>query len=198
MGICSNLSFDERRRPRQVPYATTMKPSFRILLAVTHLPCLHAVPMLAREACTCQALSPLTHQLASYNDAMASCNRIAKDIERWRWPLHTPKLADAFVSIEPLEHLSALNVSKNYGRRMHEGYEAESKGVRSSITLAENTEGAGTASTTFIESQQRFRILCQRDPTIEPYAVHSSFAIFVGISLLWFFIFEITVRAWFT
>jgi hypothetical protein len=178
-----------------------MKPPVWIFLAFAHFPPLQAIPMPAREACTCQALSPLAHQFAGYDDAVASCNRIAKHIERWPWPLHTPKLADAFVNI--------LNGSEN-DRKTHNGYEAESTKIQTSIThlkqvnrdlITQNNEGASTARATYIECQQRFRILCQRKPTTELFTLrplHSLFAIFVGMALTWFFLFQIVLRTWFS
>ena len=169
-----------------------MKPPFWILLAFAHLPRLQAVPMPTREACTCQALSPLAHQFADYNDAVASCNRIAKGMERWPWPLHTPKLADAFVNIESLEPRSILNGSEN-GRKTQNGYEAEGKTAQGSIMhlkqanrylMTQNSEEASTARPTYIECQQRFCILCQPKPNTELFtlpSLHSLLAIFVGM-----------------
>lgn len=144
-----------------------MKPPCWILLAFVHLPHLQAVPMPPREVCTCQPLSPLAHQFAGYDDAVASCNRIAENIERWRWPLHNPRLADAFVNIESLEH-----------------------------RIIPNRNEIGT----YIECQQRFRIVCQPNPTTERFTrppLHSLFAIFVGMAIIWFFLFQIVADTWF-
>lgn len=186
-----------------------MKPPFWILLPFVHLPQLQAVPMLAREVCTCQALPPLTHQFAGYNDAVASCNRIAKDIERWRWPLHNTRLADAFVNIEPLEHRNILNRSE-IGTKTHIGYEAESKATQDSSTdlkqvnrhfMTQNSEGSNTARATYIECQQRFRILCEPNPSTERFTLpplHNLFAISVGMAIIWFFLFQTVVHTWFS
>jgi hypothetical protein len=162
--------------------------------------------MLAREVCTCQALSPLAHQFVGYNDTVASCNRIAKEIERWRWPLHNPKLADAFVNIESLEHRNILNRSE-IGRKTHIEYEAESKGSTTDLKqvngdlMTQNSDGTNTARATYIGCQQRFRILCQRNQTTEPFTLphlHSLLAIFVGMAIIWFFLFQLVVQTYFS
>jgi len=186
-----------------------MKPPFWILLAFVHLPHLQAVPMPPREVCTCQPLSPLAHQFAGYDDAVASCNRIAEEIERWRWPLHSPRLADAFVNIESLEHRSIPNRNE-IGTKTHNGYEAESKSFGGSIThlkqrnghlMTQNSGGASTARATYIECQQRFRIVCQPNSTTERFTrpPHDGlFAIFVGTAIIWFFLFQIVAHTWFS
>lgn len=176
-----------------------MKLSISSLIALAHvIPGLLAVPMPTRESCTCQPLPPFTRHPETYNSSLASCTRIARDIERWRWPLHSPKLADAFVDVSPLELRAP---SKGYSSPVSKPGQDPPRGTTVEKHHAfKHSEGMSKSRGTYIESQQRFRILCHpRPPTIEPYApnlMQSWLAIFIAMTLIWLFIFEILVKVW--
>lgn len=183
-----------------------MKLSITSLIALAHLiPGLQAVPIPGGESCTCQPLPPFKRHSESYNNSLASCNRIARHIERWRWPLHSPKLADAFVDVSQLE----LQRSSGGGASEKSMSTLPITNLRHSPSrpttiqkhdIFMHIENTSKSRGTYIESQQRFRIVCQpRAPTVEPFAprpLHSLIAIFVGMTLIWLFVFELMVQIW--
>jgi len=180
------------------------------LIVLAHLiPGFHAVPMPTGERCSCQPLEPFTRHSESYNSSLASCNRIAKQIERWRWPSHAPKLADAFVDFSSLElgpgsilpslhdrpqAIPAIPPDTDPPRRHLHLKQIERHQILDSALRAESQRG------TYFEAQQRFRIVCHpRSPVIEPYApqtLYSFAGIFIGMALVWLFVFEFAVKLW--
>ena len=180
------------------------------LIVIAHLmPGLHATPMPVRESCSCQPLEPFTRHSASYNSSLASCNRIAKEIERWRWPLHSSQLADAFVDFSSLELGPGSRLPRPQDRpeaRPTASLEPESPRHRLHLKqierhqIIERALNAGSSRGTYVEAQQRFRIICHpRNPVIEPYTPHTLYsfaAIFIGMALVWLLVFEFTVKLW--
>lgn len=184
-----------------------MRFSISSLIALAHLiHGLHAVPMPGRESCSCQPLPPFSQHSESYNSSLASCIRIAKDIERWRWPLHSPRLADAFVDASQLElgHSFSSGSSEMTPEKIAPVASLPHPPSRSKIIQkygnSKHAKDTSKSRGTYIESQQRFRILCQpRAPTVEPFAprpLHSLIAFVVGMTLTWLFVFELVVRTW--
>lgn len=75
------------------------KHTFISLLALASLlPSALSAPVLGREECICQ---PIDFVSSDNNSTIASCEAIARDIQKWRaLAFHSPFLADVFVDAE--------------------------------------------------------------------------------------------------
>jgi hypothetical protein len=102
------------------------KSAALLLLALSSVvPTVVSIPVLAQEECVCQPLEGQTFN----NNSLASCNKIAEDIQQWRAAaFHSPYLADAFVNTEqgvqasrdgrPLENPQDTRKSSCHGRAL--------------------------------------------------------------------------------
>jgi hypothetical protein len=176
--------------------------------------------MPARELCICQPLRPSSQHLPGYNESLASCNRIARDVERWRAAaFHHPDLADLFVDYQAMElsksqgiqslsvreeaYLDQIDsdkpprvVSKTKRNLSH--YRRRKAAVFSDPSPGRAVESRTAA--TFLQSPQKFRILCQPRRSAFRVAVLSNFQwmvlSFLLMTILWFCVFEVVVGVW--
>jgi hypothetical protein len=173
-----------------------MKPSSWDVIALAQLiPALHAVPLPTREICTCEPIPPFSHHSTeAYNNSLASCNRIARDIERWQFPVHRSAVQGAFVDAFPLD---VLDQPGDYSSLDDTAHVTSIYLKNTPQPQGEKTKSRHESRGTYIEGQQQFHILCHpRSPSAEEmgrHLLHNLLSSYVGMILVWLLAFELIV-----